>query len=109
MVQAAVRSKAVVLLMFIHCLLLHPLFYLFIFFWGRGGGLMLGPCFVLQHFGLNPSVKYFTDRSKAVLLLWIFYGVFSVLCLLCFVRVCLYVLCGYLLGTADLLALVCGV
>ena len=26
--------------------------------------------------------KYFTDRSKAVLLLWIFY-VFSVLCLLC--------------------------
>ena len=29
-----------------------------------------------------PSVKYFTDRSKAVLLLWIFY-VFSVLCLLC--------------------------
>ena len=28
------------------------------------------------------SVKYFTDRSKAVLLLWIFY-VFSVLCLLC--------------------------
>ena len=27
-------------------------------------------------------VKYFTDRSKAELILWIFY-VFSVLCLLC--------------------------
>ena len=26
-----------------------------------------------------------------------------------FVRVCLYVLCGHLLGRADLLALVCGV
>ena len=33
----------------------------------------------------------------------------SVLCLLCFVRVCLYVLRGHLLGNADLLALVCGV
>ena len=32
--------------------------------------------------GLSPPVKYFTDRSKAVLLLWIFY-VFSVLRLLC--------------------------
>ena len=32
--------------------------------------------------GLSPPVKYFTDRSKVVLLLWIFY-VFSVLCLLC--------------------------
>ena len=32
--------------------------------------------------GLSPPVKYFTDRSKAVLLLWIFY-VFPVLCLLC--------------------------
>ena len=31
--------------------------------------------------GLSPRVKYFTDRSKAVLLLWIFY-VFCVLCLL---------------------------
>ena len=30
----------------------------------------------------KPSIKYFTDRSKAVLLFWIFY-VFSVLCLLC--------------------------
>ena len=31
---------------------------------------------------LSPPVKYLTDRSKAVLLLWIF-CVFSVLCLLC--------------------------
>ena len=33
--------------------------------------------------GLSPPVKYFTDSSKAVLPLWIFYGFFSVLCLLC--------------------------
>ena len=33
--------------------------------------------------GAVKLVKYFTDRSKAVLLLWIFYGFFSVLCLLC--------------------------
>ena len=32
--------------------------------------------------GLSPPVKYFTDRSKAVLLLWIF-NVYSVLRLLC--------------------------
>ena len=32
--------------------------------------------------GLSPPVKYFTDRSNAVLLLWILYAVF-VLCLLC--------------------------
>ena len=32
----------------------------------------------------STAVKYFTDRSKAVLLLWIFYVFFSVLCLLCF-------------------------
>ena len=32
---------------------------------------------------LAPPVKYFTDLSKVVLLLWIIY-VFSVLCLLCF-------------------------
>ena len=28
-------------------------------------------------------IEFFTDRSKAVLLLWIFFCVFSVLCLLC--------------------------
>ena len=54
--------------------------------------------------GLSPPVKYFTDRSKAVLLLWIFY-VFSVLCLLC-LYMCLVVTCW---ERADLLALVCGV
>ena len=44
----------------------------------------LGFCDFIQmlHPGLSPPVKYFTDRSKAVLLLWIF-CVFSVLCLLC--------------------------
>ena len=36
---------------------------------------------LLFYDGLSPPVKYFTDRSKAVLLLWIFY--FCVLCLLC--------------------------
>ena len=44
------------------------------------------------------SVKYFTDRSKAVLLLWIFYVfVPSCVCYV-FLCVCLYVLCGHLLG-----------
>ena len=59
--------------------------------------------------GLSPPVKYFIDRSKAVLLLRIFY-VFVLSCV-CYVFVCvsLYVLCGHLLGRADLLALVCGV
>ena len=39
-----------------------------------------------------------TDRSKAVLLLSIFYAlVLSWVCYV-FVRVCLYVLCGHLLG-----------
>ena len=48
--------------------------------------------------GLSPPVKYFTDRSKAILLLWIFYVfVLSCVCYV-FVRVCLYVLCGHLLG-----------
>ena len=43
-----------------------------------------------------PPVKYFTDHSKAVLL-WIFYVFLSCVCYV-FVRVCLYVLCGHLLG-----------
>ena len=48
--------------------------------------------------GLSPPVKYFTDRSNAVLLMWIFYVfVLSCVCYV-FVRVCLYVLCGHLLG-----------
>ena len=33
--------------------------------------------------GLSPPVNYFTDHSKAVLLLWIIH-VISVLCLFCF-------------------------
>ena len=43
------------------------------------------------------SKKDLNDRSKAVLLLWIFY-VFVLSCV-CYVlvRVCLYVLCGHLL------------
>ena len=41
---------------------------------------------------------YFAGRSGAVLLLWIFYVfVLSCVCYV-FVRVCLYVLCGRLLG-----------
>ena len=48
--------------------------------------------------GLSPPEKYFTDRSKAVFLLWIFYVfVLSCVCYV-FVHVCLYVLCGHLLG-----------
>ena len=39
---------------------------------------------------LSPPVIYFTDRSKAVLLLCIFYGFFSVLCLL-WLRACLFI------------------
>ena len=39
--------------------------------------------------GLSPPVKYYTDRSKAVLFLWIFY-VFSVLYLLCLCA-CLFI------------------
>ena len=38
---------------------------------------------------MSPPVKYFTDRSKAVLLLWVFY-VFSLLCLLCLCA-CLFI------------------
>ena len=46
--------------------------------------------------GLSPPVKYFTDHSNAVLLLWIFYVFFCHV--FAFVRVCLYVPCGHLLG-----------
>ena len=57
----------------------------------------------------SPPVKYFTDRSKAVLLLWIFYVfVLSCVCyVLCTsVYMCFVVTCW---ERADLLALVCGV
>ena len=43
--------------------------------------------------GLSQPVKYFTDRSKAVLLLF-----FLPCVCFAFVRVCLYVPCGHLLG-----------
>ena len=59
--------------------------------------------------GLSPLVKYFTDRSKAVLLLWIFYAfVLSCVCyVLCAsVYMCFVVTCW---ERADLFALVCGV
>ena len=46
--------------------------------------------------GISPPVKYFTDRSKAVLLLWIFYGFFLSVSY-AFVRACLFVPCGHLL------------
>ena len=48
--------------------------------------------------GLSPQIKYFTDRSKAVLFLWIFYVFFSVWYCYAFVRVCLFEPCGNLLG-----------
>ena len=48
--------------------------------------------------GFSPPVKYFTDRSKAVLVLWIFYGFYLSCVCLVFVRIYLYVLCGHLLG-----------
>ena len=50
-----------------------------------------------MHDELTP-VKYFTDRSNAVLLLWIFYVFFLSCVCFAFVRVCLCVLCGNLLG-----------
>ena len=45
----------------------------------------------------KPSNKYLTDRSKAVLLLWILY-VFLSYVWYAFVHVYLYVPCGHLLG-----------
>ena len=57
--------------------------------------------------GLSPSVKYFTDRSKAVLLLWIFFFCLVFAMPLCAsVYMCLVDTCW---ERADLLALVCGV
>ena len=43
--------------------------------------------------GLSPPVKYFTDRSKAAFLLWIFYGFF---CLVFAMPLCasVFVPCG---------------
>ena len=48
--------------------------------------------------GLGPPVGCFAGRSGAVLLLWVFcFFVLSYVCCV-FVRVCLRVLCGRLLG-----------
>ena len=46
----------------------------------------------------KPSSKNFTDRSKAVLLLWIIYVISQSCIWNAFVRVCLLILCGHLLG-----------
>ena len=46
----------------------------------------------------SPPVIYFTDCSKVVLLLWYFFGFFLSCVCHAFVRVCLYVPCGHLLG-----------
>ena len=70
---------------------------------------LLGTISFICMFGLSPPVKYFTDRSRAVLLLWIFYVfVLSCVCyVLCAsVYMCFVVTCW---ERADLLALVCGV
>ena len=67
----------------------------------------------------NPPVNYFTDRSKAVLLLWIFY-IFVLSCV-CYVFVRVYLFAMSLWASVymcfvvtcrertDFLALVCGV
>ena len=52
---------------------------------------------VQRWISLSPPVQYFTDRSKAVLLLWIFYVFLSCVCY-AFVRICLYVPYDHLLG-----------
>ena len=59
--------------------------------------------------GLSPPVKYFTDRSKEVLLLWIFYVFF---CLVFAVPLCASVYMSIVVTCwekADLLALFCDV
>ena len=58
---------------------------------------------------LSPPVKYFTDRSKAVLLLWIFYVFFCpafAMSMCASVYMCFVVTCW---ERADILAIVCGV
>ena len=59
--------------------------------------------------GLSPPVKYFTDRSNAILLLWITYVISVLFLCYSFVRVCLLIPCGHLLERAELLALFCNV
>ena len=70
------------------------------------------PCMIwqiLENWILRPPVKYFTDRSKAVLLLWIFMFLF---CLVFAMSLCASVYICFVVTfweKADLLALVCGV
>ena len=55
----------------------------------------------IYHFRIKDEVgpvKYFTDSSKAALLLWIFYVFFLSCVCYAFVRVCLFVPRGHLLG-----------
>ena len=52
-------------------------------------------CAPLNRF--KPSSEIFTDRSKAVLLLWTIY-VISVLFCYAFMHVCMLMPCGHLLG-----------
>ena len=68
---------------------------------GRGGDILI--------FGLSPPVKYFTDRSKAVLLcgsLVFFFCLVFAMPLCVSVYMCLVVTCR---EKAALLALVCGI
>ena len=58
---------------------------------------------------LSPPIRYFTDRSKALVLLWIFYVFFCLVFamhLYASAYMCLVVTCW---ERADLLALVFGV
>ena len=56
--------------------------------------------------GAVKQEKYFTVRSNAAPLLWIFYVFFSALCLLC---LCARLLICVLWSPSEILALVCGV
>ena len=59
--------------------------------------------------GSSPPVKYFTDHSKAVLLLWFFY-VFFCLMFIMPLRASVYLsLVATCWERAGLLALICGV
>ena len=46
---------------------------------------------------VDPPVKYFTDRSKVVLLLWIICVILVLFCY-AFMHVCLLMPCSHLLG-----------
>ena len=109
MVAVTDNSKAVILLLF------HFLFdlnryvpVLSTFFSVMFGWIILAWTSTSQRISvLSTPIKYFTDRSKAVLLLWIFfYCLVFAMPLYTSVYMCLVVTCW---ERADLLALVCGV